>query len=461
MANKSLITNGAKISQVEQVYYSPVAVVPPNISVPLGTLYCFLAKVDAWPTDSNPPVPTQDVKSLKTIFKNMFAVKHITSNDISPVIKRVNWESGVTYDAYSDTVDMFELDTNGNSIKNFYIKNRYDQVFKCLWNNNEDASTVEPYFEPGTFSTNNIFQGADNYKWKYMFTIDTGSKLKFMDATWIPVPVGSNTPNALQTSAGAGAIEVINILDGGALYDPSNSAISVVITGDGTGASGTAVVVGNAITDVVVNTPGSNYTYANVSFSTSSGFGAIVSSPTSPVGGHGFNPISELGCHHVMISAEFKGGEGGIIPTDIDYHQVGLVSNPTTKSLFETYGNDYVPASGSIYKTTTDFVVSPGFGVYTQDEFFYQGDSPATASFIGTILSFDEASNVVRVLNMSGTPSLNAPIKGYTTSTTRTLLSYSEPDFSIFSGYINIIENRSGVSRSSDGIEQYKFVLGY
>jgi hypothetical protein len=220
-------------------------------------------------------------------------------------------------------------------------------------------------------------------------------------------------------------------------------------------------VVGNAITDVIINTPGTNYTYANVSFTTSAGFGAIASAPTSPVGGHAFNPISELGCHHVMISAEFKGSEGGIIPTDIDYHQVGLISNPTTKSLFETYGTDYVPASGSIYKTTTDFVVAPGFGTYSPDELFFQGDTPETATFIGNILSFDEASNVVRVLNMSGTPTLNAPIKGYTTTTTRTLLSYSEPDFSIFSGLINIIENRTGVTRSSDGIEQYKFVLGY
>jgi hypothetical protein len=461
MANKSLITYGSKISQVEQVYYSPVAVVPPNITVPISSMYCFLAKVDAWPNNNNPPVPAQDVKALKTIYKNTFAVKHITSNDISPVIKRVNWESGTVYDTYSDEVDMFELDVNGNLVKKFYIKNRYDQVFKCLWNDNDADSTVEPYFEPGTFSTNNIFQGADHYKWKYMFTIDSGSKLKFMDATWIPVPVGTNIPNALQSNAGAGNIDVINVLDGGALYDPSNSAITVTITGDGTGASATAVVVGNAITDVIMNTTGTNYTYANVSFTTTAGFGAIAKVPVSPVGGHGFDPISELGCKHVMISAEFKGGESGIIPTDIDYHQVGIINNPTTKSLVDTYGTDYVPATGSIYKTTTDFVVAPGFGVYVADEQFYQGDSPETASFIGNILSFDVASNVVRVLNMSGTPTLNAPIKGYTSTTTRTLLAYSEPDFSIHSGYISIIENRSGVTRSTDGIEQYKFVLGY
>jgi hypothetical protein len=330
-----------------------------------------------------------------------------------------------------------------------------------LWNNSGATSTSEPYFEPGTFDTNNIFKGADNYKWKYMYTIDTGSKLKFMDATWIPVPVGSHTPNGLMTDAGSGSIDVINVTDGGALYDPSNSAISVVITGDGTGAAATALVEGNAIRDVIMTSTGKNYTYANVSFSTSIGFGAIANAPTSPVGGHGYDPISELGCSHVMVSAEFKGSENGTIPTDIDYHQVGLISNPTTRSLFVENGQDYVPASGNIYKTTTDFIVAPGFGTYVADETIYQGDSPSNASFFGTILSFDPATNVVRVLNMTGTPTKNAPIKGYTSTTTRTLLEYQDPDFSIYSGYFNVIENRAGVTRSVDGIEQYKFVLGY
>ena len=460
MANKSLITNGAKISQVEQVYYAPVAVVPPNLEIPLGTLYCFLAKVEPWGDDNNPEVPTQDVKALKQIFKNIFAVKHITSNDISPVIRRYDWKTGTIYDRYSDVINMFELDSNGNPTKFFYVKNRYDQVFKCLWNNNGSASTEEPYFEPGTYNSNDIFQGTDNYKWKYIYTIDAGSKLKFMDSTWIPVPIGGNTPNALFSDAGAGSIDVINVKDGGLGYDPANAVISVVITGDGSGAAASAVVTGQAITDIIVTSPGSNYTYATAAISTSKGFGVILECPTSPIGGHGYDAISELGCNHAMLSVEFEGSEGELIPTDIDYHQIGIVINPTTKTLANQYGN-YVPASGAIYKTSTDFIVAPGFGEFIQDEILFQGDSLETATFFGTVLSFDVASNVVRLLNLTGTPTINAPIKGNTTKTTRTILSYSQPDFSIFSGYISHIENRSGVTRSADGIEQYKFVLGY
>jgi hypothetical protein len=459
MANQTIITNGAKISQVEQVFFSPVAVVPPFTDIPLGTLYCFLARVDPWPDENNPSMPTQDVKAIKSVFKNMFVARHITSNQISPVIKRVDWSSGTSYDAYDDTVDMFALDNNGNPMFSFYIKNSYDQVFKCLWNNNGQPSTVEPYFQPGNYSTNNIFQGADMYKWKYMYTIDAGSKLKFMDTSWIPVPVGSNTPNPF-TPAGSGSIDVINVINGGQLYDPANSVIDVTVTGDGTGATAVAVVDGNAIKDIVVTNPGQNYSSASVNITSASGFGAIVSAPTSPVGGHGLDPISELGCTRVMLSVEFNGSENGVIPTDISYHQVGIVTNPTLYSLANN-PLGYVPAGGDIYKTYTQFVVAPGFGVYQNDEVIYQGLSQDTATFTGTILSFDPATNIINVLNMSGTPVFNSPMKGATSATTRTLLQVNPPDFAIFSGYISYIENRSPVQRSADGIEQYRFVLGY
>jgi len=462
MANKILIANGAKVSQVEQAYFSPVAVVPPFTEIPLSTMYCFLSKVETWTDPENPPTPTQDVKSIKQIFKNMFVAKKITSNDISPVIERIDWEVNTVYDYYKDDVDMFAVDSNGYLLKHFYVKNRYDQVFKCLWNNNGGDSTSEPYFQPGAYNTNNVYQGDDNYKWKYMFTVDSGSKLKFMDTSWIPVPVGDNTPSPFST-AGAGSIDVINVLDGGALYDPSNSAITVTVTGDGTGAVATAVVPDgmNAITDITVVNPGSGYTYANVAITSSQGFGAIVEASTSPVGGHGYDPISELGCSRVMFSVEFSGSENSIIPTDVEYFQVGIVSNPTLKSLRNSqYG--YEPASGEIYKTYTELTVAPGFGTYSNGEVVYQGES-SNPTFYGTILSFDPASNIISVLNMSGTPTLNQPIKGRNTNTSRTLLLYdaNQPDFQIFSGHMTYIENRAGVQRSVDGIEQYKFVLGY
>lgn len=454
MAYKDLLLYGAKVASVEQVYYSPVAVVPPAITTPLAATYCFLAKVDPWLDENNPPAPTQDQKYIKSVYKNIFAAKLITSSQISPVIQRVDWTSGITYDYYRDDVDMFQQDVNGNNVLNFYVKNHYDQVFKCLWNNNGSPSTVEPFFEPGTYNTNNIYAGSDGYQWKYMYTVDSGQKVRFMDTTWMPVSVGINTPNPLVNSAGAGSIDVINVTNGGSGYDP-NFPVTVSIVGDGTGATASATITNGAISGITVTSAGSNYTYATATVSSLSGSGAILQAPTSPIGGHGFDPVSELGCSHVMYTCEFQGNENGVIPTDITYHQIGLLFNPTDKSVSPG------PASGSIYKATTDLVVAPGFGVYTNDEVVYQGSSLATATFVGTILSFDSASNIIRVLNTTGSLTTNAPVFGVTSKTTRTLLSYSPPTFVTLSGYMAYIENRTGIQRSADGIEQVKIVLGF
>ena len=156
-----------------------------------------------------------------------------------------------------------------------------------------------------------------------------------------------------------------------------------------------------------------------------------------------------------MYNIEFAGSESGVVPTDITYYQVGIVNSPIAESLSPN------PANNSIYKTTTDVVVAAGYGLYAGNEVVYQGASLETATFSATVLSFDSASNVVRLINKKGVPTLNAPLYAPNSKTTRTLLTVTYPDFVIPSGYITYIENRSGITRSSDGIEQFKIVLGY
>lgn len=455
MANKNLLTYNAKVTQVEQTYFSPVAVLPPPFGTSITTTYCFLSHNLPWEDDNNPPQPTQDQKYIKDIFKNIFVAKQIYSNDISAVIERIDWTSGTTYDYYRDDVDMFEVNGAGLLILKFYVRNRYDQVFKCLWNNNDEPSTQEPFFQPGSYGTNNIYVGSDGYKWKYMYTIDVGVKRKFMDSRWIPVPVSSITPNPIQSAAGFGDIEVINVTNSGSGYDSANATITVTITGDGTGATGTAETSNGQITNIIVNNVGANYTYANVSITSTLGSGATAIAPISPIGGHGFDDIDELGCFNVMLTCAFDGSEGGKIPVDIDYRQVGLLINPVSLS---SYPN---PANGAIYQTTTNMVVAPGFGAYVLDETIYQGSSLATATFSASVLSFDTASNVIYLINKVGTPILNAPVYSSSSGTVRTLLSVSYPDFQTFSGYLSYVENRTAVERSSDGKEQFRFVLGY
>ena len=468
MVNQNLLTYGSGVAQVQQSYYAPQSIIA-TTGNPVTTIYCFLSWIDPWTNDTSPPIPTQDQAYIKNVFKNMFVAKKINASNISPVTQRIDWTSGTTYDYYQDTIDMFQRDSSGFLIMKFYIKNRYDQVFKCLWNNNGGVSTDEPFFQPGSYNTNNVFvSGIDGYKWKYMYTIDVGSKTKFMDSSWMPVLQSHHVPNPLVT-AGKGSIDVINVTNSGSGYDAINYPVTVTITGDGSGATANAVVSNGTVSDIVIYNAGSNYTYANVSVTTVTPnnvtIQCLASAYPSPIGGHGYDSISELGCNHVMYSIEFVGPEilNGIsyVPTDISYHQIGLLVNPTDAN---NYPN---PATTSIYDLTTQFTVASGFGSFVSDEIIQQIDpNPSSATynqvvFSATVLSFDTSTNVVKLINTNGTPLYSSSVTGSISGCSRTLLNVTTPTFTTFSGYISYIENRSAIQRSSDGTENFKFVLGY
>ena len=461
MANQNILTAYAKVSQVDQAYYAPVSVVLGSTNVITST-YCFLSRTDSWANDLAPEVPVDSPAYLKSVCKNMFVAKRIDSSDMSPVIRRNNWTANTIYDYYSDTVNINAKDANGYNVHNFYVNNSYNQVFKCLWNNNGGYSINEPMFQPGAYGINNIYTSADGYKWKYLYSIDTGAQINFMDSSWMPVPIGNNSSDLndpLLTTPGYGSIDVINVTFGGTGYSATTPP-TVTITGDGTGASAFVNLSNGAITDVIMNNPGANYTTATVSVSPTIGTGgssATIIAPISPVGGHGNDPIAELGCCYIMYTCTFNGSEGGTIPTDVAYRQVGLLTNPvdTTSTTSLSTGTQ------SIYKISTDLIVAQGAGTYLNDEIIYQVDTSGAVTFSATMLDFMLSTNVISVINITGTPIENLPVFGTTSGCVRTLLNTNPTNFVPQSGYISYIENRPGIQRSNDGIEQFKFVLSF
>ncbi len=118
MTNKIVITPEAKLLQVQQSYYAPVAVITSKNNLPVEANYCFMSRVDPWPQANTPPTPGLDQKSRKEVFKNIFAVKKVNTSDVSPVIQRINWESGVVFDFYRDDINILEQDENGNLVIN-------------------------------------------------------------------------------------------------------------------------------------------------------------------------------------------------------------------------------------------------------------------------------------------------------------------------------------------------------
>ena len=119
-------------------------------------------------------------------------------------------------------------------------------------------------------------------------------------------------------------------------------------------------------------------------------------------------------------------------------------------------------ATDSIYNTTKQFLLSTNYGnIYTSDEIVQQFDDSGNLVFTGTVLTYNKTSSILQVINSSGNYLIGKSIKGTTSGAYATVFSVTEPTLIPFSGYILYIENRVGVQRSDDGIEQFKFVLGF
>lgn len=348
---------------------------------------------------------------------------------------------------------------------NFYCRNSKDQVFKCLFNAYGAVSQIEPTIDiDGQLPENPYILTSDGYKWKYLYTIPYGLKQKFFTNNWMPVV----SDNSVIAGSVDGRIDIIRIEDGGTGYflnnsesGNSNSLSIITVTGDGSGASVTAKVAFGVITDLNIINGGTGYTYANVVVNDSDQLpnsnSAILYTEISPPGGHGSNPVKELGCYSVMTVVTFEGTEGDTIPVGggsypFDFRQITLIRDPLLAN------TEY--AANSVYRTTTKLgVTSTGGSNYINDELVYIGTSPEDATMTAIVVNWNPTSNELFVNNIRGTPTVGATLVGSTA--TAAILGIEEPEIELFTGDILYIENRAKIVRDVDQTEQVRLVLSF
>ena len=272
----NIVTNKFKISNAKS-FLDSYTVSGEN------TLYMFLAKPDTWGVNDFPPDPKDSQQNYSKTWDEIVSLKRIISTNMVNVIKRINWLPQTIYAEY-DHEDI-ELLT-----KNFYVINRDLDVYKCIDNVGGSVSTVEP-----TGKSLNIFTTSDSYKWKYLYSVSTSDKLKFLTDNWMPVRTNSD----VATVAKDGAIENIKIYNGGLDYSIYSR---VNIEGDGVNANISAKQNLGVIYDFVYTNAGSKYRFANVYISDNQGTGRLanIKAILSPVNGHGYDPVVELGAYYVM-----------------------------------------------------------------------------------------------------------------------------------------------------------------
>jgi hypothetical protein len=164
--------------------------------------YFALSKHTQWTDENNPDTALDTTEYINNFHREMILGKRIKSVDVSNLIDRHFWNSGTIYAQYDDIdADLFS--------KEFYVINGSENVYKCLYNNNDAISTVEPT----TISTNK-FQTADGYIWKYMYSIGTANNTKFSTSAFMPVDANSSVIAA----AANGSIDVLIIETAGSAY---------------------------------------------------------------------------------------------------------------------------------------------------------------------------------------------------------------------------------------------------
>jgi len=191
--------------------------------------YMTVGKHTAFSNDLSPPTSNNSNEAiLYQTYRDMIYGKHITPNDVKHMINNNLWTSGTKYAQYDNT-------DGGLIDKKFYAHvkeaNGTFSVFKCLYNNKGAASTDEPSALETSADDDVYITTGDKYQWKLMYQIEENDYNKFATSEKIPVyPNADVTGNAV-----SGAIDVVNVISGGARYHSvANGVVKVARVGGNT-----------------------------------------------------------------------------------------------------------------------------------------------------------------------------------------------------------------------------------
>ena len=433
-------------------------------------------------TDIAPITPADNVNSQFYPFDDMLAAKKIASTDITFAIPRRNWTTGTTYDIYrhdygeriTGTTTAQTANSGASTLhdSSFYVLTGDRNVYKCLDNDNNTASTVEP---TGTSTT--ILSTADGYKWKYMYTLSASQQANFLSTDFMAVTTNSTVSSA----AVDGAVNIVKIKSAGS-GGSDGTFTGIDIRGDGSSGKVSVTVSGGAVTAVTVTTPGTGYTFGTISNAqivaagATSLSGAELDVIIEPKGGHGKNAVEELGGFYVMMNTSLEGKETSNtsdFSVANDFRKITLLRDP------QSGGS---AASANTLRATKAVNLTGVSGTFTVDEEINQASTGA----VGKVVEWDSTNSILYYIQtrhndegvdsngnqtaFSGTNAISgqsSSASGTPTTTTSTINSqsftsgYSASEIDADSGDILYIENRAPITRAADQTENIKLVIEF
>ena len=488
--------------------------------------YVFIGNHVPYANEASPNSIVDSTSDEKSVWDNMFAAKRITGNDVELVIPRINWSTG-RYKQFDDKILIDTLLTadsgvSGNS-RPMYILTSERNLYKCLSNNSNSISTIEP---TGDFTTaNGTISTADGFIWKYMYNVKPSNR--FLTTDWIPAPISTNKLdyNVSQTSVVDGEITTIVVTNGGTGYahptinatafgtgvttitmaNTTNVAANMVVSGTGI-TTGTLVTTVNAITNIITidtatsanggGTTANALTFltrvyiegdgSSLEASANVSTNGAVSKVTIDVTGTGYSYANAIlygsgtGANaRVILTPKFGHGfnpakelnASNVMVAErigsVDSTENGLISVDTSFRQYGLLRDPYKYGNTSpVISSNANTVISQTTDItliagtnYNLNEFVYQGSSANNAFFYGFVNA--QSANEVRLTRVRGEVSVGGLLIGANSGVNRTVVKLDNPEFEPYTGDIMYVENVESITRADGQAENIKFVIRF
>ena len=293
----------------------------------------------------------------------------------------------------------------------------------------------------------------------------TFGRLADTDVNYANQTAQMNSGNTSLTAVAG--IERYEVIDQGSGY----TSATATITGDGTGAQASVTVAGGKVTGLTISSEankGDGYTVADVVIS-GNGNGATARAVIAPPGGHGTDPVKELGAFFVAVNTQLSGTETGDLTVGNDFRQITLIkspkafgSNATLTSTTARVRRSLKLASGaSLTGFAVDQVINGSSSsakaylaeIDTTNKvlYYYQNSKTGYGNFVqgDTITGTNPSGGSAALDQTNATSWYGQASNGY------------GPEVAMNSGQLLFLENRAPINRSSSQIEDIKLIIEF
>lgn len=243
-----------------------------------------------------------------------------------------------------------------------------------------------------------------------------------------------------------GAISYIVIENSGQNYTNAN----ITITGDGTGARAEATIDANGnIASIDILDYGFGYSYANATI-TGDGRDAELRVIISPKGGHGANAPEELCADTICFFTSFENEAVQDFIINNDYRQIGIIKN--LAKVGSLYNKSYITIGTACYVLE---------GTFSASDFSIDEDVGTEGlSKVFKIVAVEDNKMLVQSL-FGHTPSVGDVIENSTMLSSFEITSVTNPTINKFSGNMLYIDNKLAFTPSDQQFVTFKTFIRF